>query len=254
MFMFVSELIFIAVLFLTNLSLRQQWHWGRIFCACFFVCVFASMFPIINLGGIFLFCYRILTGLIVCVIATKLKIRQFLLYFLVYLMHMFILFGVGDFISRTWPELNIWLITGAMAVFSVVMVKLINLFYAKKRVHNFVYSVTITAVETVKINAFLDSGNGLMDKESGLPIVIINLKTFVKLFSVDIKSVMNGKLTDGFEGRYIECGTIAGGHKIFVFAPKSVTVEGKSVAALVGLSLNDFGGEYDCLLNRFVEV
>jgi hypothetical protein len=251
---FVGELIFIAVLLLTNFSLRQKMHLGRILSACVFVCSFAGFFPVINLGGVFLFCYRILTGLIVCVIATNLKLRQFLLYFLVYLIHMFVLFGVGDFVSRTLGGADIWLRTSLMALFSVVMVKIINLFYAKKRIHNFVYKVSITVKKTIKINAFLDSGNGLKDPETGIPIVIINLRAFVKLFGVDAKSVMKGKLTDHADGRYVECNTIAGGHKIFVFEPKSITVEGRSVTALVGLSLNNFGAEFDCLLNRYVEV
>lgn len=167
---------------------------------------------------------------------------------------MFMLFGVGDFVRHTLPDANIWLIAGVMLMFSVVMVKIINLFYAKKHIHNFIYNVTITAKKTVKIDAFLDSGNGLVDKETGLPIVIINLKAFAKLFEVDAKSIVNGNFLSFADGRYVKCGTIAGVHKIFVFKPDSMTVEGKEVEALVGLGLNNFGGEYDCLLNRLLQV
>ena len=251
---FVSELIFIAVLLLTNFALKQSFFVGRILCACFFVCIFAAAFPIINLGGMFLFAYRILTSLIVCVIATKLKIRQFLLYFGTYIIFMFMLFGAGDFMSYILPDVSIWAIFPATVLCSVGLVKIINLFYAKKRIHNFVYNVEITAQKTVVINAFLDSGNGLIDKETSLPVVMINLRTFIKLFGMDIKSVMGGNLTEKVNGRYIECDTVGGRHRIFVFEPKALAVDGKAVAALVGVSFASFGEEYDCLLNRLIVV
>ncbi|MCL2229078.1 MAG: sigma-E processing peptidase SpoIIGA [Firmicutes bacterium] len=144
-------------------------------------------------------------------------------------------------------------------LFVFMMSKLIKYMTKKHMVSNMIRDIVITYKdESFKAKSYIDTGNRLVDPESGAPVVIITISLFLKIFP-DIPAdriVMNRLEKENItEGRYIDFATVGKSSKMFVFAPSKIEVLGETKTVhenvRLGLSMKGFRDvvKYDALLN-----
>ena len=114
--------------------------------------------------------------------------------------------------------------------------------------------------KTYKVRGLIDSGNGLYDDKTGLPIIILGLKSVLKtLDSATLIKVLSGE-GDGIcrGARYIEIKTVTGKDKILIVpCQKFVLYPSKRVntmyervyEVMVGLKAGALNSGYDALLH-----
>lgn len=134
-------------------------------------------------------------------------------------------------------------------IFSTLVVLCLSKhFYNIKRQKKFEYQVTITYnSNTYRCKAYLDSGNTLEDT-SGLPVVIIDYKTFLHLTGVNFFDLASKNLCLK-NSHFLEYNSVGTKSKMLVFEPNEVLVDGSPKKCLLGLSVGANFGEYSALLN-----
>ena len=249
------------ILCLTSFCLRLKICFWRLFLAVLIGTTITILMPLYIVK--FEIIIKIAIGLIMCLICCTAKgFRSNITYIIVFLTTTFVIGGFCFFIiyllggdSENLP-LPLSIITLLIAVYVYFLSKAIKVFYCKKRVHSFIYSVKIKYKNnSVKINAFLDTGNRLIDNQK--PIVIINQKTFEKLCNIKLSYILLYKdLSRINNAHYIKYNTISGQDKLLVFSVDEFIVENKSTIGseniLIGVSIKPFGKEYDAILNAEV--
>lgn len=249
------------ILCLTSFCLRLKICFWRLFLAVIIGTTITILMPLYIVK--FEIIVKIATGLIMCLICCTAKgLRSNITYIIVFLTTTFVIGGFCFFIiyllggdSENLP-VPLSIITLLIAVYVYFLAKAIKVFYCKKRVHSFIYSVKIKYKnKCVKVNAFLDTGNRLIDNQK--PIVIINQKTFEKLCNIKLSYILLYKdLSRINNAHYIKYNTISGQDKLLVFSVDEFIVENKSTIGseniLIGVSIKPFGKEYDAILNAEV--
>lgn len=119
--------------------------------------------------------------------------------------------------------------------------------------------ILIISNKQLKLTALLDSGNGLMDKRTGLPVVIITLTSLMRVYNlIDIqKAIETGKSDKLKNVRFINFSTVAGtSKKMMIFDADEMIVHSgeKQVRTknfVLGLSMHEFKSKenYEVLLN-----
>lgn len=246
---------FAMVLFLCGHALRLNISTFKILLAGAVGAAFMSVLPLLNMNGFYLLPVKILVGFLLCLIATKgFELKRFLTYLFVYYIFSFIMAGLYYFLTGTFGEAMNAFISPAVLILGIILTKTISVFYRKKHNENFMYNLEIFyGRRSVKVKAFLDTGNSLKDEVTKLPVIIINYGIFHKLFDVGLAAVLTKKLTQQHPGcgRYINYSGVGGRQSMFVFKPDRVAVDGGEIEVMVGLSVAGFGtqAEFDCLLN-----
>ena len=108
------------------------------------------------------------------------------------------------------------------------------------------------------LKGFLDTGNRLYDRKSGLPIVVVNLKSILKALSDEqVSLIMCGKGEKiGAGARYDTIGTLTGESKILIIKPDEFLLYFKGQGnilfdVMVGITLRPLKDEirYDAILH-----
>lgn len=96
---------------------------------------------------------------------------------------------------------------------------------------------------TVTLQGIPDTGNSLCDPFSGTPVMICELSVLKDILPENIRSYISGNV-DMVEGiRLVPCRTVGGSALIPVFKADSVSISGKRVSVLVGVSKSEMGAE-----------
>ncbi len=265
---FNSAVINGVILFLTQFSLKQKIAKTRtIFTACF-----GSVLPIIlqyfvpNIYDNWVL--KIALGLFMCAFLQKKFIfKNYFLFFLVFLSMTFLLGGFCFFVLflikgevasfAQSPPVDFGVIVLLVGIYTYFLINVIRHFYKRQKIEKFYYDIKIMVKgNTCVLRAYLDSGNFLQDKVTNLPVAIINLKSFLKLFNDKslIVNFFNGNLDCVIEGRYIEFYSVSARNKIFVFKPDKVVEADKNASRnfdlLIGVGVNCFNNQdFDMLLS-----
>lgn len=121
------------------------------------------------------------------------------------------------------------------------VIKLIRHLHVTKKHKRFEYSLTLTCGDKkYTCIAYLDSGNFLTD-EHGVPVVIIDYKTFFSITGYDLEDIVN-KTYILKNSHYIKYSTISTSQNMLVFEVDRLEIEGMQKKCLVGLNLNGFEG------------
>ena len=143
-----------------------------------------------------------------------------------------------------------------MGLISFVLIKFIKFLKQKSKISDFIYDIRVeNGGKKVKLKAFLDTGNMLIDNMSGKPVVIINFKTlnelFPKLIFEDL--LLHKNITQ--DGYFIDFSTVGSSSKMFVFKPNKVLLKTKNkleeLDVVLGVSIKGFGRDayFSALLN-----
>lgn len=268
---FDSLIINFIILFLTTFSLRQKKCLGKILFASSVGCVFSLALTFIHLSTVFAVILKLCCGLIMSIVCLeKLNFKNLILFFIVFVSFTFLMGGFCFFIVYLFGgeiysiadmtyDLPIGLgwIFILLGLYVYFLIKAIQSFYNRQKICNFFYQVIVCYKnKKVEIKAYLDSGNLLTDRETGLPILIINYKTFDKIFkdNFTISDMLCKNLDKKIKGRYIDFLSVSSNGKMFVFEPSQVYIKEKNtkkeIKVLIGLSLVSFSSQnFEALLS-----
>lgn len=146
-----------------------------------------------------------------------------------------------------------------------IIKNLVKIFYQKKHVNNFTYIIRLFNNNIVyETNAFLDSGNFLIDNDSQKPINIINYNVFYNLFpNINLTNILFKKI-DKIpikNAKYINVSSIGQKQEILVFEISKIQLISQNNTRetdimsfnniLLGLSLKNFKSTLnaECILN-----
>ena len=105
--------------------------------------------------------------------------------------------------------------------------------------------------QNITLKGFIDTGNNLVDKQSGLGVVIVNINSIKKFVSnkvyADILFCTNssGELEQIHKIKY---STISGTDFITVFRPKNFIVSGRNIDCMIGITFSSFTNDYEAIM------
>ena len=268
---FDNLLINFTILSLTLFSLRQKIKVWSVLLSSLFGCFFAIILTFFNFSYTLQIIIKILTGLIMCLILVKnFNFANVSLFFIVFLSFTFLMGGFCFFIIYLFNgkmvnlvtlnynlPVNLRLIFIFLGLYVFFLIKAIQLFYKKQKIESFYYNLEIFCNDKkIKLKAYLDSGNLLQDNESGLPIIVVNFKTFNKIFNnqISVLDFLTNKLNHKIKGKYINVNSVIANSKMFVFEVTSVNLKEKNgqvkkLNVLIGVANSNFNNNFEVLLN-----
>jgi stage II sporulation protein GA (sporulation sigma-E factor processing peptidase) len=256
----------LLILNLTKTALKLQVKKINLFLSALLGVVVALISPLLSVW-LNILCKIILALAMVYVAFLPKKIKQFLIDLLVFLIITFLFGGAcfGAFyllnIEIT-NQLNFYYsleIPLGLILLIVVLCfycckNLFMHFYKKQRTEKFMYDAQLTANgNSIKIKAFLDSGNVLTDSVNLQPVVLINYTLFAKLYpEIPIENLFLKKI-DKIplkNPHYIDTFSISSkASKILVFTADNLQIFFNKTTNInninVGLALN-FNKNFDC--------
>ena len=268
---FDNVLINFTILSLTVFSLRQKLIFWKVLVSSMFGCFIAVFLTFFNLSFTIQIIIKVITGLIMCLMIVKrFDFANISLFFVVFLSFTFLMGGFCFFIIYLFNgemtnletlnynlPINLKIIFGLLGLYVFFLIKAIQVFYKKQKIESFYYNLEIFCNnKKIKLKAYLDSGNLLQDSESGLPIIIVNFKTFNKIFNnqISVLDFLTNKLNHKIKGKYIKVNSVTTNSKMFIFEPKCVTLKEKNgqvkkINVLIGVANANFNNNFEVLLN-----
>lgn len=238
----------------------------RVVLSCLLASILATLYPLMSFNGLLLVALKLAIGVLIVCIAFKNKLLSKYVIFM--------------FFTAIYAGLNIaayYIIYGTVEIYdnftTYILLALLLLIYfisnmalrlIKKQVaiNNFIFKVKITDENNIVLtNAFLDSGNTLLDQDS-TPIFIINLNLFNKLYSnIEFEDLLTKNFKSLKNPHYVKSAFATGGANILVFSVDELQIDinnaQKTVKnAKLGVSYSKFNKNFNCdmLLNINVFV
>ena len=144
---------------------------------------------------------------------------------------------------------NKYLLVIVVLLFYIILQKLLHWHRRQRLLHQ---TLIQCGGKSFRVKALFDSGNTLIDPISQTPVSIISLSVFLQMFpeiSAD-KILMQELETYVTSGHYINCQTVNGKSRLFVFSPDKIQINGTTVKSLLGVSTQNFCSQkYDAILN-----
>lgn len=237
--------------------------------------VIALILPLFHFNLIINSLIKILLSLVMVIILKRFtKFKEYLLYYLTFLLLTFVFGGACLFILMSFDKsfkinnystysLPLGVIVVIIFFIFIIIKNIFKNFYSRKKINNFVYKVVVeNNNEKDEILGFLDSGNTLVDKLTGKPITIVNfysLKNVLKQISItDIILNKETKINKYFNNVHIVETTSIGNNKnkILVLEVQKLEIYLENKVniidnAIIGLTLKNFINDlgYNALLN-----
>lgn len=235
----------------------------------------ALILPLFRFNLIINSLIKILLSLVMVIILKRFtKLKEYLLYYLTFLLLTFVFGGACLFILMSFDKsfkinnystysLPLGVIVVIIFFIFIIIKNIFKNFYSRKKINNFVYKVVVeNNDEKDEILGFLDSGNTLVDKLTGKPITIVNfysLKNVLKQISItDIILNKETKINKYFNNVHIVETTSIGNNKnkILVLEVQKLEIYLENKVniidnAIIGLTLKNFINDlgYNALLN-----
>lgn len=220
----------------------------------------ATIMPLVSLGAGWLFLVRVTLGLVM--VALSGKFRNFKEYIFCYYLFIFYTFLFGGGVAALFYAANIRydMLTGINAAnfplgLSVLAciglyfltTKVVNKIYKRKELTSFLVNCSVRFDgESFLMRGFIDSGNRLVYKKTGSPVVLCSPSAAKKMFFA--KNLP--KIGE------IDVNTVSGGAKIEIYKIDGIVIYRGDMPNIINnvvMGLSDFefdrDGEYDLLLN-----
>ena len=234
--------------------------------------IFVILMPFISQANFILLCYRLVLGVIMIVVASKLISFSRFLY--TYFIFIFITFLFGGLLISMLSifdivytnsgliflsiELPVSIFILPIWVYSLSIVKVIKFIKMRVKYNKFIFkSILVINDERFELKGFLDTGNSLYD-EDGRPCIVIELRTFLRLFpNVPMNVLMNttnNKFNYLRNMHYITVDTVNAKEELLVFDAEKLIItldKGKEEFdnICVAVSRKNFS-EYNLILHR----
>lgn len=260
-----------------TMKLRAKFY--RVFLSAVLGTIFAVCYPLWGISNGLLLPMKIVLGvLMVLIIAPYNSVKDFVLSFLFFLLYTLVLGGacvatllmLGTSIEELMAggydtAVPVGVILLIVSLYVAIIISVVRYVSAKKNISPFIREVSLKIGKTIlSFNAFIDTGNKLVDKKTGLPVIIVSQLLLEKYFSKNlIEDLMKNANTSKSvfkNSHFITYSTISGVEKkMIVFEADSLCIkeEGKEYITnkfMVGVTCRQFSDavKYDMLLNPAV--
>ncbi len=191
----IDYLMLKATFNLTGITVKKR----RLFLSAFLGAIIALIYPIMQSLGVLSTLIKILTGLLIVLVAGKFNSKKaFYINVVIFFVYTFITGGVilgifSLFEIPTSTEISVALMVIPVYFALKGLNEVVKYFFSRKTVANYTYKVKLVMYDNSLIfNAFLDTGNGLTD--NGEPVIVCDKKVVTKLLGKNITKVKLKKL------------------------------------------------------------
>lgn len=201
------------------LSRHKTKFWWLLFCA-FLCAIFAIVIPIVNLSTTIKSIIKILFSLLIVYVSCEQKtLKEYLKLYLIFMLITFTFGGIlqGVFTLFSLPYDNVyltWLVIISVKILGAILRCLIKKVKDSFSSEKFRYNCTVKIGEKLKnCQGFYDTGNGVIDNETGKGVVICS-----KSFAYNLLGTSN------FE-KYISIKTVTGERQVGCFTVENLSVD-----------------------------
>ena len=270
----INTLILLCVKNTLKLKVRA---W-RLFLSALLGTVVAVVLPLLNISSLLQLPVKIVLGVVmILVLATYLRVKDFIISLVLFVLYTILLAGASmvtllsfgtslESLSAGGYDISVplGLILLIVSLYVAIIIYIARYLTRKKDLSPFLRKVKILIDgRALEFDAFIDSGNKLVDIKTGLPVVVLSITALFKYFSkeeIELLMLMKGKGTIFKNVHYCDYNTISGeAKKMVVFdADKIVINDGKSEYTtnrfVVGITYKKFKDvcKYECLLGATV--
>lgn len=265
------------ILLCTKATMKLRAKFYRIFLSAILGTAFAVCYPLFELANAVLLPMKIVLGVImVLILAPYNNVKDFIFSFMFFLIYTLVLGGaciatlllfgtsIEKLVSGGYDiAVPVGVILLIVAFYVAVIIAMARFLSERRDMAPFIREVELRLGKRVlKFNAFIDSGNKLTDRKSGLPVIILSVNLLSKYFSkqeLEDLLLFSCKNTSSiFKGVHtISYSTISGeDKKMIVFEADSICIKDKEQEYItnkfmVGITYKTFSGAigYDMLLN-----
>lgn len=265
------------ILLCTKATMKLRSKFYQLFLSALVGTVFAVCSPLFGLQNIVLLPMKFaLAFIMILILAPFNSVKDFFLSFVFFVLYTLLLGGAcvatlllfGTSIEKLSAggydmAVPVGVILLIVSLYVSVIIAIARYVSERKSISPFIREVELVINKRVlKFNAFIDSGNKLIDKKSGLPVIILSVKLLEKYFEKeDIENLLlhQGRVKNSiFKGVHsISYSTISGeSKKMVVFEADSICIknqQGEYITNkfMVGVTFQTFNDsvKYDMLLN-----
>lgn len=243
------------ILSISEFAINKHSKWYKLFFVALFGAIFAVVLSLFQIKIEFLIPIKIFLAIIIALLMVKEEnIKKYLLFIFVFLSITFIMGGgIVAFQNLFDKNLSGLETTFILFVLYLILKNIFKQFYVKKKIDSFYYDLVLSSDDKkCKITAYLDSGNLLIDEQTGLSILVIDFATFEKLYQnkISVIDFLQQKLDKKINGKYIEYKTVGGKAKMFVCKIDNVALStGKNFNVLIGVGKGVCNEDYQGLLS-----
>lgn len=148
---------------------------------------------------------KIITSLIMIFVAFKQSLKQYIFNFILLFIYTYAFGGTIVSLSPTTYRTNFGIVTSSKLSLGNICIIILILTYIfelvvihlklKIKTNNLIYNTTLTqANKTLKINAYLDTGNFL--NINGQPVLVLDLNTYLKLTNTNLINFYTSKFNE----------------------------------------------------------
>jgi len=264
------------ILLLVKKTLKLRTSWLRILLSSGLGTLVAVLLPLFSLPSWILFIIKIVLGVcMVLLLSRYFKLKEFIFSFLLFIGYTLFLVGASlatllamgtslELLSQGGYDtvVPIGVVLLIVSVYVYIITMLAKYLTRKKEVEPFIKNVRlIVSGKELPLKAFLDSGNKLYDKKTGLPVVILSMKSMEKFYTKEILEKLileNGRDSEFKNVHTISYNTISGeAKKMIVFEADKIIInsgtnEYITNRFMVGVSYKVFNDvvNYDILLGN----
>ena len=149
--------------------------------------------------------FKLLTASIMILIAFKQSFKQYIFNFILLFIYTYAFSGLIISVSSTTYRTNFGIVTSSkfslantcliILILTYIFKLVVKHLKLKIKTNNLIYTTTITqANKSIKINAYLDTGNFL--NLNGQPILILDLNTYLKLTNTNLINFYTSKFNE----------------------------------------------------------
>lgn len=255
------------LIYLTLITTRTKINKYRLMTSSVVGTIFAIIMPLISISSVLLFLLKLLVGLVIVLIFSKMEIRKIMINYFLFMSYTFLMggfcFGILYFLKAN-VNINgliiynfnvpVSLIILTIFIYFLILKKFIKY---RKNIVNLSYPVEVVKDKiTLKLSGFLDTGNQVYD-ENGKPIVVISLKSFLGAYpNISLIKVLTCNITnyDLKNSKYMTIASSFATSKMLTFKCDKIKItldhsikEFKDVT--IGVSNSNFNKKFDCILH-----
>ncbi len=150
--------------------------------------------------------------------------------------------------------LPIWAIILGLVTYAFFVGKAIQNFFNEKKLAKFNFSLKVFVdKKSCVLNAYLDTGNILVDTQSNKGVVVVDYKTISKVVDISVVDLVLKKNVNNLKNsHYIPYTTISGKTQtMLVFEPDCTIIDNKrQIDCMLGISISGLAkSEFDALIN-----
>ena len=235
----------------------------------------AVLLPLFNISQLMQLPLKIVLGVImVLVLSSYLKFKEFAISFVLFILYTILLAGASMVTLLTFGtslealsaggydiSIPLGIILLIVALYVSIIIYIARFLSRKRDLYPFIRKVVIEiGKKRLEIDAFIDSGNKLVDLKTGLPIIVLSIATLSRYYSaeeIEALMLMQGKGSSFKNVHDTDYNTISGeAKKMVVFeADKIVIFNGQNEYTtnrfMVGITYKKFKDvcKYECLLS-----